>query len=43
MIYELRLNKGKVIYVDDPYKLQEMGGVAEMREPIVEANILVPQ
>ena len=41
--YELELNNGKVIYVDNPSKLPDMGGVAEMREPIVEANILVPQ
>ena len=43
VIYELELNNGKVIYVDNPSKLPDMGGVAEMREPIVEANILVPQ
>jgi GTP-binding protein LepA len=43
VIYELELNNGNVIYVDNPSKLPDMGGVAEMREPIVEANILVPQ
>ncbi len=43
VIYELELNNGKVIYVDNPSKLPDMGGVAEMREPIVEANVLVPQ
>ena len=43
VIYELELNNGKVVYVDNPSKLPDMGGVAEMREPIVEANILVPQ
>ena len=43
VIYELELNNGKVIYVDNPSKLPDMSGVAEMREPIVEANILVPQ
>ena len=43
VIYELELNNGKVIFVDNPSKLPDMGGVAEMREPIVEANILVPQ
>jgi GTP-binding protein LepA len=32
-----------VIHVDNPSKLPDMGGVAEMREPIVEAHILVPQ
>ena len=43
VIYELEMNNGNVIYVDNPSKLPDMGGVAEMREPIVEANILVPQ
>jgi GTP-binding protein LepA len=43
VIYELELNNGKIVYVDNPSKLPDMGGVAEMREPIVEANILVPQ
>jgi GTP-binding protein LepA len=43
VIYELELNNGKVIHVDNPSKLPDMGGVAEMREPIVEAHILVPQ
>jgi len=43
VIYELELNNGKVVYVDNPSKLPDMGGVAEMREPTVEANILVPQ
>ena len=43
VIYELELNNGNVVYVDNPSKLPDMGGVAEMREPIVEANILVPQ
>jgi len=43
VIYELELNNGNVIYVDNPSKLPDMGGVAEMREPIVEANILVLQ
>ncbi len=43
VVYELELNSGEVIYVDNPSKLPDMGRVNEMREPIVEANILVPQ
>lgn len=43
VVYELELNNGDVIYVDNPSKLPDMGRVNEMREPIVEANILVPQ
>ena len=29
--------------VDNPSKLPDPGSIDEMREPIVEANILVPQ
>ncbi len=43
VVYELALNSGAVVYVDNPSKLPDMGRVNEMREPIVEANILVPQ
>ncbi|MCP4788971.1 MAG: elongation factor 4 [Gammaproteobacteria bacterium] len=43
VVYELELNNGDTIYVDNPSKLPDMGRVNEMREPIVEANILVPQ
>ncbi|HBD23771.1 MAG TPA: elongation factor 4 [Oceanospirillaceae bacterium] len=43
VVYELELNNGEIIYVDNPSKLPDMGRVNEMREPIVEANILVPQ
>jgi GTP-binding protein LepA len=43
VVYEVVDNKGETIYVDNPSKLPEPGLIAEMREPIVEANILVPQ
>jgi GTP-binding protein LepA len=43
VIYELEMSNGSTIYVDNPSKLPSMGGVSVMREPIVEANILVPQ
>jgi GTP-binding protein LepA len=43
VVYEVIDNKGETIYVDNPSKLPEPGLIAEMREPIVEANILVPQ
>jgi len=33
----------EVVLVDNPSKLPESGSIAEMREPIVRANILVPQ
>lgn len=43
VVYEVVNNKGEIIYVDNPSKLPEPGLITEMREPIVEANILVPQ
>ncbi len=41
--YEIKLRNGEVIAVDNPSRLPDPGAVDEMREPIVEANILVPQ
>ena len=41
--YELKLRNGDVVMVDNPSRLPDPGSVDEMREPIVEANILVPQ
>jgi GTP-binding protein LepA len=43
VVYEVELNDGEVVYVDNPSKLPDLGTIAEMREPIVQANILVPQ
>ncbi|MFW6257932.1 MAG: translation elongation factor 4 [Halochromatium sp.] len=43
VIYEVALNDGAVINVDNPAKLPETTQIAEIREPIIEAHILVPQ
>ncbi len=43
VVYEVETAKGETIFVDNPSKLPDPGSIAEMREPIVEANILVPQ
>ena len=43
VIYELEMNNGEVVKIDSPSKLPDPGSINEMREPIVEANILVPQ
>jgi GTP-binding protein LepA len=43
VVFEVELNNGEVIYVDSPSKMPDPGTIKEMREPIVEANILVPQ
>ena len=40
--FEVVLNNGEVVTVDNPSKLPDIGSIEEMREPLVEANILVP-
>ena len=42
-MYEVQLNDGEVLKVDSPSRLPPTNNIAEMREPMVEANILVPQ
>ena len=43
VVFQVEKNDGEVIIVDNPSKLPDPTYVKEMREPIVEANILVPQ
>lgn len=43
VVYELELNNGDVVHIDSPSKMPDPASIKEMREPIVEANILVPQ
>lgn len=43
VVFEVELKNGEVIYVDNPSKLPDQASIADMREPIVRANILVPQ
>ncbi len=43
VVFEVLTKAGDVIKVDSPSRLPGMASVEEMREPIVEANILVPQ
>ena len=42
-IYEVQLTNGDVVYVDSPSKLPPLNNIAEIREPIAECNMLVPQ
>jgi GTP-binding protein LepA len=42
VVYEVATSHGKTIYVDNPAKLPPPNDVAEVREPIIIANILVP-
>jgi GTP-binding protein LepA len=43
VIYEVVRKDGSVISVDNPSALPDSGEIEEMREPIVQANILLPQ
>ncbi len=43
VIYEVLTTKGETVVVDSPSKLPAVNDIEEIREPIVEANILVPQ
>ncbi|MEY4587925.1 MAG: hypothetical protein RL497_1, partial [Pseudomonadota bacterium] len=42
VVFEVEQTNGQVVYVDNPSKLPEVSNIADMREPIVQANILVP-
>ncbi|AZR40059.1 translation elongation factor 4 [Marinobacter salarius] len=43
VIYEVVTKQGETLSVDNPSSLPDIGSIEEMREPIVEASILVPQ
>jgi GTP-binding protein LepA len=42
VVYEIVTTAGETTYVDNPSKLPPQDRIAEMREPIITANILVP-
>ena len=43
VIFEILNNKNEVLFVDNPAKLPPLNEINELREPIILANILVPQ
>ncbi|WP_412971155.1 translation elongation factor 4 [Glaciecola sp. MF2-115] len=43
VVYQVKTTKGEVLQVDNPSKLPPVNDIDEIREPIVTANILVPQ
>ncbi|HEY5655574.1 MAG TPA: translation elongation factor 4 [Woeseiaceae bacterium] len=43
VIYEVLLTSGEIIRIDNPCKLPPLNEVAELREPIITANILLPE
>lgn len=43
VIFEIVTTQGETLHIDNPSKLPAPNYIAEMREPIVQANMLVPQ
>lgn len=43
VVYEVETNKGEVLNIHNPADLPESNYIAEIREPIIQANILMPQ
>jgi len=43
VIYQVLTTKGEIIEVDNPAKLPDRSTIEEIREPIISANILMPQ
>jgi GTP-binding protein LepA len=43
VVYEVLTTKGEILSIDNPSKLPAPNVISEIREPIVKANILVPQ
>ena len=43
VVYEVLRNDGEVVRIDNPANLPDPGQISEIREPIIEAHILVPQ
>lgn len=43
VVYEVLTSKGEVLRIDNPATLPEPGHIAEIREPIIQADILLPQ
>ena len=43
VVYEVVLNDGSTIHVENPAKLPEVGKYQEIREPIITATIFLPQ
>jgi GTP-binding protein LepA len=43
VIYKISLSSGETLYVDNPAKLPDVSMIGELREPMILADILVPQ
>jgi GTP-binding protein LepA len=43
VVYEVQLNDGTVLAVENPSKMPDLGRIAEIREPIVTVHLYMPQ
>jgi GTP-binding protein LepA len=43
VVYEVELNDGEVIHVENPSKMPDLGRIREIREPIVTVQLYMPQ
>jgi GTP-binding protein LepA len=43
VIYEVEMTDGEVVTLENPARMPPVNKIAEVREPIIQANILVPQ
>ena len=43
VVYEVVTRRGELLQVENPAKMPDPGGIEEIREPIIVANIMVPQ
>ncbi|HBO37780.1 MAG TPA: elongation factor 4 [Pasteurellaceae bacterium] len=43
VVYEVELTNGEISHIDSPSKLPALNNIAEIREPIAECNMLLPQ
>jgi GTP-binding protein LepA len=43
VVFEILMRDGKLLYVDNPSKLPPVNEIVELREPVITANILMPE
>src|SRR5678816_75050 len=43
VVYEVQLNSGELIKIENPSKMPDLGRIAEIREPIVTVQLYMPQ
>jgi len=43
VVYEVALNSGEILRIENPSKMPDLGRIAEIREPIVTVHLYMPQ